>query len=87
MDLLDEKMGPEVLIEVLNNLLSSNQVRVRKLEIKESELEDCFYSKSLYYDEEAVANLVKSSLTKDITIDSDRIQSWVSRYCQAKKFN
>ncbi len=95
LDLLDEEMEPDILIEVLNNLLSSNQVRVRKLEIKESEskksefkkpeIKDCFYSKSLYYDEEAVAEFVKTFLSKNISPDKDRVQAWVSHYCQAKK--
>lgn len=83
--LLDEVMEPDLLIEVLNSLLTSNQVRVRKLELSESVIEDCFYSKSLYYDEESVANFVNSFLDNIISIDKKRVETWVLRYCQAKK--
>ncbi len=84
LELLDEKMEPDTLIEVLDKLLKTNQVRVRKLEINSGEIEDCYYSKSLYYDEETVANLVKSSLARSVSVDQKRIDSWVARYCEAK---
>jgi exodeoxyribonuclease V alpha subunit len=85
LELLNEKMESDVLVEVLENLLSTNQVRVRKLEMQDSEIEDCFYSKSLYSDEKTVAELVATCLKKQISIDQDRVRSWVSRYCEAKE--
>jgi exodeoxyribonuclease V alpha subunit len=81
LELLQEKIDPERLTQVLRSLLSENEVRVRHLDLGGEETEDCFYSKGLYYDELKVADTVRTFLAKSVPIDPERIQSWVSRYC------
>ena len=81
LELLQEKVDPDRLFQVLRSLLSENEVRVRHLDVGEEGTEDCFYSKGLYYDELKVADTVRTFLGKGVQIDSERVQSWVSRYC------
>lgn len=84
LELLNEAIESERLISVLQNLLSTNQVRHRKLPIAVGELQDCYYSKSLYYDEAKVAETIIKILNHKKSIDSKRIEIWVSKYCQKK---
>lgn len=55
-----------------------DQLRVRRLVVNDVESE-CFYSKSLYYDESAVAeNLVR--LRQHMDLDQDRVSRWLQQY-------
>ena len=82
--LLDEKVELEKLTHVLQSLLESNQVKLRQLKAESKELIDCFYSKTLYFDELKTANIIRKFISGSIDIDSSRIQLWVSKYCQIK---
>ena len=84
LDILDEKIDPERLTSVLKSLLTSNHVRRRKLQIESDDIQSCYYSKSLYYDEERTAEIVCKILGHKRKIDSNRINSWVSQYCEKK---
>lgn len=86
LELLQEKIDPERLAQVLRSLLSDNEVRVRHLDLGGEKAEGCFYSKGLYYDELKVADTVRTFLGKIVPIDPKRIQSWVYRYCDKSGF-
>jgi exodeoxyribonuclease V alpha subunit len=62
-----------------------DMLRIRQL-VKDNKEVNCYYSKTLYYDEATVANKLKV-LKGDITSDPDRVSSWVDKYCQSKSIN
>jgi len=51
--------------------------------VPEGSNEPCYYSKSLYFDELYVAKKV-SEMKNPIDADRERVENWISRYCQAK---
>ena len=71
-----------LLPQFLQQMESDNQLRVRVLTDNEQE-KTCYYSKSLYYDEECVAHKLQE-LQGDIAIDKERVSRWIERYCQTK---
>ncbi len=84
LDLLNEAIEPERLTLVLKKLLSTNQVCLRKLQLEDNEFQDCYYSKSLYFDEANVAEIIIKILSHKKSVDSKRIDNWVSMYCEKK---
>ncbi len=85
LDLLKESIEHEKLNSVISELLVSNQVKVRSLKIKTDNkemFESCYYSKTLYYDELKTSEIVKRLMERKIERDSDRIRSWVKKYCE-----
>jgi exodeoxyribonuclease V alpha subunit len=77
---------PEKVIEVLRDLLATNEIKKRVLEF-EGEARDCFYSKSLYFDEAFIAKKVRSLLQTKIAVDLNRVNDWVTRYCQKENIS
>ena len=75
--LLEEKRGEEKVVSVLDELLSTHQVKLRQL--KEN---NCFYSKGLYYDELHVAEKIRQLISQTFSFDGHRVESWMTRYCQ-----
>ncbi len=71
---------PEGLSPYLQQMAAEDQLRIRELEI-EDQIEHCFYSKSLYYDELNVATALSRTRTTSES-DSKRIKAWIDRYCQ-----
>jgi len=71
---------PEGLSPYLQQMAAEDQLRIRELEI-EDQIEHCFYSKSLYYDELNVATALSHTRTTSES-DSKRIKAWIDRYCQ-----
>ena len=80
-ELIELDPGP-ALAELLAQMQCDNQLRVRPL-TREGELTDCYYSKTLYYDEAAVAERLKS-MQGDIPLDRERVADWIRRYCEKK---
>lgn len=68
---------------VLQQMQDEDHLRLRLL--GDNGLPDvpCYYSKSLYYDEEAVARRL-SKMTGDIHCDQNRISKWLADYCATK---
>ena len=58
LELLREKIEPDRILAVLQNLLSTDQVKRRKL-TRDGEIANCYYSKGLYFDEITTAQNVK----------------------------
>lgn len=85
-ELLREKIEPEKILEVLQNLLTTDQVKLRKL-TRENELASCYYSKGLYFDELTTSTLVKNLLAISVPVDEARVQSWVAKHCEKNGIN
>lgn len=67
----------------LKQMETNNHLRVRVMLHNEQETA-CYYSKTLYYDEDCVAQKLHE-LRGDVPIDKERVSSWIERYCQTKK--
>ena len=85
-ELLREKIEPEKILGVLQNLLTTDQVKLRKL-TRENELASCYYSKGLYFDELTTSTLVKNLLAISVPVDEARVQSWVAKHCEKNGIN
>ena len=81
LELLREKIEPDRILEVLQNLLSTDQVKCRKL-TRDNEVANCYYSKGLYFDELTTAQNVKGLLAVPVTVDTERVRTWVTRHCE-----
>ncbi|MBF0297747.1 MAG: AAA family ATPase [Oligoflexia bacterium] len=68
----------------LKELIENNEIKVRHIKEKE-----CFYSKSLYYDETYVANKVKQICEQKnlLVVDRERVRIWVERFTKNKNIN
>jgi exodeoxyribonuclease V alpha subunit len=77
MELLQEKSIEALILEILEELLKKQEIRLRILNDQH-----CYYSKSLYYDELSVANKIKELLSVDFKTDEQRIKKWVMHFCQ-----
>lgn len=78
LELLGEEISTERLRGVVQNLVVSGQIMLRKLEGHG----DCYYSKTLYFDEMTVAKRIIELSHGQKTVESDRIASWIERYCR-----
>lgn len=58
-----------------------NRLMVRVLELGDEPAVQCYYSKSLYFDEEAVARRITAALSPAV-LDGARVERWIDRYCQ-----
>ena len=88
LELLKEDIEKEKLNSVISELLTSNQIRVRSLKIKNNNkgiFENCYYSKTLYYDELKTSEIIKKLLNRKIKRESNRIKIWVEKYCERSK--
>ena len=74
------------LSEILNQMKEENLLMVRELEMESGKVEQCYYSKSLYFDELYVAKRL-SEPSDPPKIDKARVEKWISRYCQAKSIS
>lgn len=81
LELLREKIERNNLMEVLLLLKNTNQVKHRRMSYRGGELQDCYYSKSLYYDELTTADRLLDLMKNQVPIDLVRIKGWVTKYC------
>ncbi|MBY0316567.1 MAG: AAA family ATPase [Bdellovibrionales bacterium] len=81
-ELLREKIEIERIQGVLNKLHHTDQIKKRRLPSIGEVSSDCHYSKGLYFDEMTTAHLIRHFLASKTTIDPQRIDAWVSRYCE-----
>ena len=90
-ELLKQGIEPQKLNSVISGLLNSDQIRVRSLRMdsKENDGEEnfrnCYYSKTLYYDELRTSKFIKKLLSRKIKRESNRIKIWVEKYCEKHK--
>ena len=64
----------------LAQMKNADQLRTRQLQ-HDGELCECFYSKTLYYDEASVAAFLNGKRSS-VTQDKQRVSRWVTRYCE-----
>jgi exodeoxyribonuclease V alpha subunit len=72
---------PRKINEVISDLTAKNEIKRRVLDFNDVDV-DCFYSKSLYYDEAFIAKKVNTLISIERTIDLDRVNDWMKRYCE-----
>ncbi len=83
--LLEMELG-ELLGRYLEWMQQENHLRVRMLPDAQQTLQSCYYSKSLYYDEESAAEKMRTMI-RTVAIDQGRVAAWVQKYCQSKEVN
>lgn len=81
-ELLEMDLG-ERLPGLLKQMHQDGLLMVRELTVPEGANEPCYYSKTLYFDELYVAKKI-SGMKRPAPVDRERVEQWVSRYCQAK---
>ncbi len=83
--LLEMELG-ELLGRYLEWMQQENHLRVRMLPDAQQTLQSCYYSKSLYYDEESTAAKMRAMI-RTVDIDQQRVAAWVKKYCSSKQVN
>ncbi len=77
---------PEKICQLLESLLEKNEIKLRILKTSAENHENCekfaYYSNSLYWDEQYVAQRVKQWVTRPVATDPDRVTGWVEKFCQ-----
>jgi exodeoxyribonuclease V alpha subunit len=71
----------DLLHQYLTLMKDENHLRVRILPDNHGEPQNCYYSKTLYYDEETVAARLKS-MAGPVMVDAKRVAGWIAKYCQ-----
>jgi exodeoxyribonuclease V alpha subunit len=84
-NLLEMALG-ELLARYLEWMQQENHLRVRMLPDAQQTLQSCYYSKSLYYEEECAAVKMRAMIGS-VDIDQHRVAAWVQKYCQSKEVN
>ena len=75
----------QLIFSLLDKLYEESEAQKRLLPDDKDILTECFYSKSLYWDEEYVYRKVQSLIKNPKHVDVGRIQKWIDTYCS--KFN
>ena len=73
------------LLEHLTFMEHDHQLKTRMI-IKDNQECTCYYSKTLFYDEQTVAQKI-SSKKGIVIIDSARVTTWIAHYCQSKSIS
>ncbi|ADH87100.1 SF1B family DNA helicase RecD2 [Desulfurivibrio alkaliphilus] len=69
---------------LLAQMAAAGKLMVRTLADSQGNPQTCYYSKTLYYDEETVATRIKALLAP-VEVDRQRVADWLARYCQNQK--
>ncbi|MEA2061376.1 MAG: AAA family ATPase [Thermodesulfobacteriota bacterium] len=72
--------------DLLTYMESEKLLMVRELVQDDGAIEQCYYSKSLYFDELYVSKRI-SSIGESLDVDKDRVENWVTRYCEIKNIS
>jgi exodeoxyribonuclease V alpha subunit len=72
------------LVEILSRMEADHQLKVRRLPLQDSDLENCYYSKSLYYAESYVAGRI-GSMVVDEQGEVERLGNWMLEYCKKEQ--
>lgn len=74
------------LLELLKYMETEKLLMVRDLVQKDGIAEQCYYSKSLYFDELYVAKRI-SEIGMPPKVDKKRVERWISLYCETKNIS
>ncbi|OEU82363.1 MAG: recombinase RecD [Desulfobulbaceae bacterium C00003063] len=80
--LLDFQPG-ELLLEILTRMERENHLRVRVLSLAEDGEQLCYYSKSLYYDEEYVGRKI-GLMAREPDVKYKGVSQWIANYCRTE---
>ena len=74
--------------QLLDNLalMENNQQIKTRIIKKDNQDLVCYYSKTLFFDEQTVAKKI-IDMGGEITLDSDRVASWIANYCESKSIS
>ncbi len=81
--LLDFSLG-ERLLEILGDMEGENQLRVRIFPAADGRNQRCYYSKTLYYDEDYVARRIRSMAVRPMLLPGT-LSPWIEKYCRQAK--
>lgn len=84
-----ELLGLEIgnrLPDLLQQMSRSGLLRLRTMITSEGNRESCYYSKSLYYDEQYVAQKI-ARMNGAVQVDHERTGRWIELYCRAKQIS
>ncbi len=84
-EILLEANYSDLLVTEIKVMEQENDLKVRIKTENEANIK-CYYSKSLYYDELNTAELVKSFLSKTVSIDAERVKKWLNLFNTKQKF-
>ncbi|WP_457576026.1 SF1B family DNA helicase RecD2 [Desulfomarina sp.] len=74
----------EKLLEILVGMERDNHLRVRLLPADDGKKLRCYYSKTLYYDEEYVARRIRSMAVRPMLLPGT-LTPWIEKYCRRAK--
>ena len=84
-ELLELDLGDQ-LPRFLKEMEEAALVMSRQIKDSEGGSVQCYYSKSLYFDELYVAKRVSKS-NISLKVDQRRVENWINRYCEAKNIS
>jgi exodeoxyribonuclease V alpha subunit len=80
-DLL-ETGTPVQITGILQSLMISSEIKNRVLPDENGRDVTAFYANSIYFDEQYVSRRVKQWVSQSLHADTNRMHSWLERYCQ-----
>lgn len=72
------------LLGLLAEMAKEGLLMVRAVAVDAGRSESGYYSKTLYFDEQAVARIV-SARAGAVAVDSDRVRRWIAGFCRARR--
>lgn len=69
---------------LLTEMEADGLLMVRRRPGAQGGMEPCFYSKTLYFDELAVARKI-AGMDRPVPVDMDRVRRWIDHYCRASR--
>lgn len=82
-DLLHLEGLPEVIPSFLQTMENEEALKVRQFPDGEGVVQSCYYSKTLYFAEQYVANRL-AKMVGSVSLEKPRVTGWLSRYEQDK---
>ncbi len=73
---------PEQITAIVSSLITAGEVKKRVLPDEKGQEVTAYYANSLYFDERYVAGRVKQWINQSVSVDRERIESWLARYCR-----
>jgi exodeoxyribonuclease V alpha subunit len=84
-EILLEANYSDLLVSEIQVMEKENDLKVRLKTENEANIK-CYYSKSLYYDELHTADIVKSFLLKTVSVDVERVKTWLNLFNEKQEF-
>ncbi len=82
-ELLELDVSPRI-PDLLREMEASGQLKVRETQAHGDRTLRCYYARSLYYDELAVARKI-AGMTGTVSVDRQRVERWIDTFCQANR--